>query len=107
LIINNLLENAVKYAGESEEIMVDIYKNNDWLIIQIIDQGKGISEIDRKKIFQKFYRVGNEKTRNSKGTGLGLFIVKNAVERHGGVIEMLPNSPQGNIAQIKIPIDYE
>jgi K+-sensing histidine kinase KdpD len=105
--INNLLENAIKYAPESKMIVTDLYQTANNLIIQIIDQGKGISETDKKKIFQKFYRVGNENVRKSRGTGLGLFIVKNAVERHNGTIEMLNNNPNGNIANITIPLNDE
>lgn len=105
--INNLLENAIKYAPESKVIVVDLYQAQNNLVLQIIDQGKGISDADKKKIFQKFYRAGNENVRKSKGTGLGLFIVKNAVERHGGIIEMLDNQPHGNIVHIIIPLSYE
>ncbi len=107
MVINNLLENARKYAPKSKDIIVDIFENNDELIIQVIDEGPGIADADKKKIFQKFYRSGNENTRISKGTGLGLFIVRRAIEWHGGNIEMTNNTPTGNIAIIKIPKNYE
>jgi two-component system sensor histidine kinase CiaH len=103
MVINNLLENAVKYAGNQGQITLDAYESNEQLVIQISDCGAGISEADKKKIFQKFYRGGNENTRASKGTGLGLHIVKRAIEWHGGTIEMLDNKPKGNIAMIQIP----
>jgi two-component system, OmpR family, sensor histidine kinase CiaH len=106
-VFNNLLENAIKYAPESKEIITDVYVSGEYLIIQILDQGKGISALDKKKIFQKFYRAGDEQTRKSKGTGLGLFIVKNAIDIHGGIIEMTDNNPHGNIVNIKIPMNNE
>jgi two-component system, OmpR family, sensor histidine kinase CiaH len=103
MAINNLLENVQKYAKESSVVVIDVFEAADTVVIQVIDEGKGISDTDKKKIFQKFYRSGNENTRNSKGTGLGLYIVKQAVELHGGSIRMEDNKPNGNIAIIQIP----
>jgi two-component system, OmpR family, sensor histidine kinase CiaH len=103
MAINNLLENAQKYAANSSKIIVDVFESGDTYMIQVLDEGKGIGESDKKKIFQKFYRAGDENTRNSKGTGLGLYIVKQAIELHGGIITMTDNKPQGNIAIIQIP----
>jgi two-component system, OmpR family, sensor histidine kinase CiaH len=103
LIINNLLENAQKYAPDNTKVIVDIFISQSNILIQIIDEGAGIAEGEKKKIFQKFYRTGNENTRNSKGTGLGLYIVKRAIEQHKGTIKMEDNTPQGNIAIISIP----
>jgi two-component system, OmpR family, sensor histidine kinase CiaH len=103
MVINNLLENAQKYASKSAQIIVDVFEINGEVQIQIIDQGKGILENEKKKIFHKFYRSGDENTRISKGTGLGLYIVKQAIEKHGGTIKMEDNKPQGNIAIIQIP----
>jgi two-component system, OmpR family, sensor histidine kinase CiaH len=107
MVINNLLENARKYAPNGKAIIVDLYEASEDLIIQIIDEGPGIADLDKKKIFQKFYRTGNENTRVSKGTGLGLFIVKRAIEWHGGSILMANNTPSGNIAIIQIPKHHE
>jgi two-component system, OmpR family, sensor histidine kinase CiaH len=104
MVINNLLENARKYAGTYGPITIDAFTSDNKMVIQIIDCGLGIDDVEKKKIFQKFYRSGNEDTRISKGTGLGLHIVKRAVEWHGGTITMENNQPQGNIANIKIPI---
>jgi two-component system, OmpR family, sensor histidine kinase CiaH len=103
MAINNLLENAQKYAKHSRQIIVDAYDSDDSIVVQVIDEGIGISDADKKKIFQKFYRSGDENTRNSKGTGLGLYIVKQAIELHGGVVSMADNKPKGNIAIIQIP----
>jgi two-component system, OmpR family, sensor histidine kinase CiaH len=107
MVLNNLLENARKYAGQSGPITIDAYESNNDMVIQIIDQGPGIPDAEKKKIFQKFYRSGDENTRISKGTGLGLHIVKRAIEWHGGTITMQDNKPKGNIATILIPKNNE
>jgi two-component system, OmpR family, sensor histidine kinase CiaH len=103
MVINNLLENAQKYASNSKKIIIDVFYVNNDIQIQILDEGKGIDDAEKKKIFHKFYRSGNENTRISKGTGLGLYIVKQAIEQHGGFIKMEDNKPNGNIAIIQIP----
>jgi two-component system, OmpR family, sensor histidine kinase CiaH len=103
MALNNLLENAQKYAGNSTKIIIDAFESGDTYIIQVLDEGKGIEESDKKKIFQKFYRAGDENTRNSKGTGLGLYIVRQSIELHGGAVAMADNKPKGNIAIIQIP----
>jgi two-component system, OmpR family, sensor histidine kinase CiaH len=103
MVFNNLLENARKYAGTFGPITVDAFTSDKTIVIQIIDCGAGIPDVEKKKIFQKFYRSGDENTRVSKGTGLGLHIVKRAIEWHGGTISMENNQPKGNIANIKIP----
>jgi two-component system, OmpR family, sensor histidine kinase CiaH len=107
LVINNLLENARKYAGHLGSITLDAFESNSELVIQILDEGIGIVDAEKKKIFQKFYRSGDENTRTSKGTGLGLHIVKRAIEWHGGTITMEDNKPKGNIAIILIPKNNE
>ncbi len=103
MVINNLLENARKYAAKGKEITIDIFESNNQMVIQVLDAGPGIPDAEKKKIFQKFYRTGNENTRISKGTGLGLHIVKRAIEWHQGTIHMADNKPTGNIAIIETP----
>jgi two-component system, OmpR family, sensor histidine kinase CiaH len=101
--LNNLLENAKKYAGAHGPITVDAFESNEQIVIQVLDSGPGIPDAEKKRIFEKFYRTGDEKTRMSKGTGLGLHIVRKAIEWHGGTIIMADNKPKGNIAIIQIP----
>lgn len=107
MVLNNLLENARKYAGQFGPITIDAYESNHEIVIQILDEGAGIPDTEKRKIFQKFYRSGDENTRISKGTGLGLHIVKRAIEWHGGTIRMEDNKPKGNIAIIQIPMSNE
>ena len=94
-ITTNLIENALKYSGEDKLVKVDLSKVNDKLILTISDNGIGISDIEKKNIFKKFYRIGVEETRKTKGTGLGLFITKQLVEAHGGFIKVEDNKPVG------------
>ncbi|MDQ3189959.1 MAG: ATP-binding protein [Bacteroidota bacterium] len=99
-ILLNLYENAVKYSPKGSEIHVSLYQKNKQIHLLIADQGSGIAEQEKDNVFQKFYRIGNEETRKAKGTGLGLFIVKNIVEKHDGIIQIKNNTPKGSIFEI-------
>lgn len=103
-IMQNLIENALKYDPKQQAIEILIKQENTKAILQITDNGIGISEDQKEAVFQKFYRIQSEKTRTTKGTGLGLFIVKELVEIQNGEIEYLPNNPVGSIFKIKFPI---
>lgn len=98
----NLLENAVKYSPKPASITIRLYCEQSFIIIEVADRGIGINEKDKKRIFEKFYRVGSEDTRKTKGTGLGLYIVHQLVKMHGGTISVKDNDPQGSIFKIKL-----
>lgn len=102
-VIQNLMENAVKYSGEGSSVSVNLYKKNNDIILEVGDQGIGINEEEKKKVFRKFYRIGNEETRGTKGTGLGLYIVKHLVELHKGNVTIKDNKPRGAIFEITLP----
>jgi signal transduction histidine kinase len=107
-VLTNLIENAAKYSDEGTPIRVSLFINQQTAFLQVIDHGHGISDIDKKLVFKKFYRVGNEETRTTKGTGLGLYIVKNIVTDLGGDIQVKDNRPKGSIFEITMPaIEYE
>lgn len=107
-VLTNLIENAAKYSEDGSNIRVRLYCSHQRAHLQVIDHGHGISDIDKKLIFNKFYRVGNEETRTTKGTGLGLYIVKNIVSDMDGTIEVKDNHPKGSIFEITMPaIEYE
>ncbi len=97
LLLSNLLENAWKYSPAEKEISVNLETTKSGVRLCVIDKGPGIPDEFKAKVFQKFFRIGNEETRKSKGTGLGLFIVKHIVEGHKGKILVLDNKPQGAI----------
>ncbi len=97
---SNLLENAIKYSSDSGNINVNLFQKNDNITIEIADEGIGIPKSEREKIFNKFYRIGNEYTRNTKGTGLGLYIVKKVIQAHGGNISVKDNQPKGTVFSV-------
>jgi two-component system phosphate regulon sensor histidine kinase PhoR len=99
-IIINLYENAVKYSSPGTTIGISLKETNDKVTLLVSDEGIGISEADKKLIFKKFYRTGNEETRTAKGTGLGLYIVKYLSQLHGGTISVRDNSPKGSIFEL-------
>ncbi len=100
----NLIENAIKYSQEGDTVGVSVFQKNQKLYVEISDTGIGVPDNEKKKIFKKFYRVGNEDTRKTKGTGLGLFIVKQLVEKHGGRIVLKDNQPKGSIFCMEFPL---
>ena len=103
LVITNLLENACKYSSEGGKISVVLKPlSEDQFCLRIGDEGPGIPDNEKKKIFRKFYRIGNEDTRKTKGTGLGLFIVKEVSKRHGAKVSIIDNKPQGSIFDITL-----
>lgn len=103
-VLLNLLENGLKYNFEKEKqlwITFTSQKNEVWL--NIADNGIGIEEKEKKKVFRKFYRVGNEDTRKTKGTGLGLYIVHEIIRAHGGSISIADNRPRGTVFRLRLP----
>ena len=100
VVISNLIENARKYSLHNEPIEISITKENNNVKLSIKDLGVGISDTEKLRIFQKFYRIGNENTRSSKGTGLGLFIVKKIVTLYKYDISVKNNSPKGSIFEV-------
>lgn len=98
--ISNLVENAVKYSPSAQPINLRLYTDKKQIHFQVADQGSGISNEEKSRIFEKFYRIGNEHTRKTKGTGLGLYIVQQVLERHDAKVQVRDNQPQGSIFEI-------
>ena len=96
MLVNNLLENAMKYSPKESPIQISLSAENNELILSISDQGVGIPDEEKKKVFDKFYRVGNENTRTTKGTGLGLYLCSRIVKSHNGYISVTDNQPRGS-----------
>ena len=97
MLVNNLIENALKYSPKESGIKIVLQQNATTIVLQVIDKGIGITDEEKKKIFEKFYRTGNENTRTTKGTGLGLYLCKKIMQGHNGYITMTDNTPQGSI----------
>lgn len=103
-VVMNLIENAMKYSPKDTTITVNLAKQGKQAKLEVKDQGVGIPPEEAVKVFDKFYRVGNEETRSAKGTGLGLFLVKRVVEEHGGTVQLQANKPNGTIFTILLPL---
>jgi signal transduction histidine kinase len=101
-IVQNLLENAVKYSPEGAPVELSAEQKNGKLHLRVADLGRGIPDVEKKAVFEKFYRLGNEETRQSTGTGLGLYIVNQVVKAHGGTIRVTDNKPQGTVFSIEL-----
>jgi K+-sensing histidine kinase KdpD len=100
-LITNLLDNALKYSFDEKNIFVVLKKINQSVTLAVKDEGCGISESDKKKIFTKFYRAGNEETRTAKGTGLGLYIVNYLAKKHDAKLLVKNNTPKGSVFEIE------
>lgn len=104
-VVLNLLENAIKYSPKPAQIEIRLRQFGRWIHIDIADQGYGIPDNEKKRIFEKFYRVGSEDTRKTKGTGLGLYIVYQIIRAHNGSISVEDNEPQGTRFHIELPVE--
>lgn len=101
--IFNLVENAIKYSPPEKDVIIRLSDEKDAIRIDIIDHGYGIKEEDLGRIFDKFYRSTSEKTKNIKGSGLGLTFVKEAVELQGGKLTLTSKYNEGSTFSIIFP----
>ncbi|HMC85196.1 MAG TPA: ATP-binding protein [Chitinophagaceae bacterium] len=97
IMINNLLDNAVKYAPKESRINFSLYKNALGIFLKCADEGPGIADEEKNKVFDRFYRIGNEQVRKAKGTGLGLYLCKKIAADHNADISVTNNHPAGSI----------
>ena len=108
MIFGNLMDNAVKYGGANPEVVVSSVKrrSGDRVLISIMDNGEGVPFESRARIFQLFYRDGDELNRKQKGTGLGLHIVKTLVGLLRGrvVVESRPDGQSGSVFKVDLPL---
>lgn len=103
-ILTNLVDNAIKYSLPKSEVVIDFKVKNDELVTTISDQGVGIATAQIDRIFQKFGRIYNPMSLQAGGTGLGLYIVKNLVESHGGKIWVRSREGKGSKFSFSLPI---
>jgi two-component system, OmpR family, sensor histidine kinase CiaH len=96
MLINNLLENAIKYSPKESPVTAVLKKYRSGIELQVKDEGPGIADEEKKKIFTKFYRVGNESTRKTQGTGLGLYLCRKIARYHNADISVTNNEPRGS-----------
>lgn len=101
-VISNMIENAIKYGGNTIEIALELQEKA--IEIKINDNGIGIHKAYQKKIFDKFYRIPTKNLHDVKGFGIGLYYVKQIIEKHGGLVKFIPND-KITIFKITIPND--
>ncbi len=99
-VVTNLIENAIKYSGPCETVDVKLFSRDEKIYLEVADHGIGIADHEKTRIFERFYRVGSEETRNTKGTGLGLYIVKEVLDKHQASIKVKDNRPVGSIFEV-------
>ena len=103
IVISNLLENAVKYGNDPATVEIDLSMDGGRAVLEVGDDGAGISEEDVDLIFGRFYRGGDEMTRTARGTGLGLYLVQQIVEAHRGKVGVASTGPAGTIFRVTVP----
>jgi len=102
-IISNILDNALKYSKEKPQAVISVNKLQSEIKICIEDKGIGITKVDQKKLFSKFYRVPTGNVHNVKGFGLGLYYVRNICDAHGWLVELDSEADKGTTVSISIP----
>lgn len=100
--VHHLLENALKYSNESSSVEVGIRADGDWTEISVRDHGMGIAEQYLDRIFERFYRVDDARTRSTGGTGLGLSIVRHVVQSHGGEVRVASREGDGSTFTLRL-----
>jgi two-component system phosphate regulon sensor histidine kinase PhoR len=103
-VFNNLLDNAIKYCREIPEITVRTLNHNKGFLVEVLDNGIGISPENQRRVFQKFYRVPTGNVHDVKGFGLGLSYAKTIVEAHGGQISLQSELGKGCAFRIYFPV---
>ncbi|MEV8171954.1 ATP-binding protein [Microbacterium sp. NPDC077486] len=101
--VGNLIANAIVYSPRGSRVGVGVKADDDVVEIAVSDQGIGIAEADRERIFERFYRADEARSRRTGGTGLGLSIVKHATQRHGGEVRLWSRPGRGSTLTIRLP----
>jgi len=96
ILMTNLIENALKYSPRETAVTITVESRNDNIKLSVADEGPGIPDEEKSRIFEKFYRVGNEETRTAKGTGLGLYLCKKIAQDHNAEVRV-HNNVKGSV----------
>lgn len=104
IIVHNLLDNVLKYAADSKLARVEVLRAGNLAIIRVADHGPGIPAAERTRVFERFYRIEDEATAHRPGTGLGLALVRELAEAHGGAARIVPVGERGTVVEVCIPI---
>lgn len=102
-VLSNLVTNALQHTPESADITVRVGTDGDNAVLEVADQGPGMSQHDAQRVFERFYRTDSSRTRTSGGTGLGLSIVDSLVYAHGGKVTVTTAPGQGCCFHVSLP----
>ncbi len=106
MIFRNLLDNAVKYAGDPPRVTVSLEVDGGQVVVRVADNGPGIPAKQRRQVFSRFVRVGDELEREKPGTGLGLYIVRKLVQRNRGRVRVREGEHGlGNVLEVRLPYE--
>ncbi len=103
IVVSNLLENAIKYGGTIPRVEVRLRADAGRAVLEVRDNGRGISGPDIPFVFDRFFRGGDEMTRTTQGTGLGLYLVKEIVRAHAGTVSVADSGPKGTVFRVVLP----
>lgn len=103
-VLANLLTNAVKFSPPDSTIRVRVSPTDDCALLEVIDEGDGIAEADRERVFTRFYRGDSDAARRTRGAGIGLAVVRELVQQMGGTVSAHPNSPGGTRMVVRFPL---
>jgi two-component system, OmpR family, sensor histidine kinase CiaH len=102
MAVNNLIDNALKYSPKEAAVAVAVTEAADeHIVLQVTDNGRGIDDAEKQKVFTRFYRTGNAATKTAKGTGLGLYLTQKIVRQHKASIAITDNTPSGAVFTIR------
>ncbi|MBG0566914.1 sensor histidine kinase [Actinoplanes aureus] len=101
--VTNLVENAIAYSGEDTKVSLTMRQRDEWIEIDVADQGIGIAPQDVDRIFERFYRADQARSRSTGGTGLGLAIVKHIATNHGGRVDVTSSLGDGSTFTLRLP----
>jgi two-component system, OmpR family, sensor histidine kinase SenX3 len=105
--VHNLLENAIKYSDQSSSVVLELQSQGGWVEVAVRDHGIGIPAGDLERVFERFYRVDQARSRATGGTGLGLAIVRHVAVNHGGEVRVSSREGEGSVFTLRLPLAGE
>jgi signal transduction histidine kinase len=104
LMLRNLLDNAIRYTPERGSVWVDVFREGDDIVLRVADNGIGIPLAAQARVFERFFRVNKDRSRETGGTGLGLSIVKHIADLHGGHVGVQSELGEGSVFTVRLPV---
>ena len=106
-MVGNLIDNAIRYTSSGGAVSVEVRAEREAVVVRVTDTGAGIPQRDLPRIFERFYRVDQARSRETGGTGLGLSIVRHVSENHGGEVTVTSELGQGSTFEVRLPTAAE